>query len=260
MFMKHLIRRVFGPYYTVKETHSTEYKGSWRSGLYDGRGVLTYANGSHYEGSFSNGLRDGKGIYHSSTGYIFEGFWKFGKSVGQCKINYKNGDYYEGCNKNGLRHGFGTLHEKKTERIYEGTWHSGKLCGHVKVQTKSWIFDGIMPDQDGKTTGKLLYADGSSYEGKLLNYQRYGAGTYVSKQGEKIQGSWLNEMDVKCARKLDNDGIVWRGTLKNFQPDGFMNVKLPNGHNYDGVFRQGDLLRVISVNNQSKSTDAYRIH
>ena len=258
--MRNLIRRLFGRFYTVRYSEAIIYKGSWRKGLFHGYGVLNYQNGSWYVGSFCNGLRHGFGTYTSSSGYIYEGDWLNGKQTGECHIFYKNGDSYKGAFLDGLKHGEGQLFEKVTDRIFGGNWKHGKLSGDVTVSCDAWQFKGKFPDSDGKTTGELVYKDGSNYKGQLVNFKRRGLGLYVSKLGDKIEGNWLNELNVKRAIKMDSEGIYWKGNLKNLEPEGFMNVKLPNGHEYDGLWEDGSLLRVLSVQNQTKQTSAYHFH
>lgn len=258
--MKNIIRRLFGRFYTVQFSNTLLYKGTWEKGVFHGYGELTYKNGSRFLGQFQKGNRHGMGKYTSSSGYIYDGEWMFGRPTGKCKITYKNGDEYEGFSLNGLRHGKGKLYENESQRTYHGYWQNDKIFGDIVIEANEWLFKGKMPDRCGRTSGELFYKNGTSYSGHLENFKRSGPGLYVGKFGEKIKGNWINELDVKQAKKVDRDGIYWEGNLENFQPHGFMNVRLPSGYKYDGVFDSGNLLRVLSVNNQSKAPSAYRVH
>jgi len=48
--------------------------------------------------------------------------------------------------------------------------------------------------------------------------------------------------------------------LENLKPHGFMKVRLPNGKNYDGVWENGSLQRVLSVPKTINEKPIYRIH
>jgi len=62
-----------GEYYCAVDKSS--YKGRWSNGVKEGKGVLTFANGSIYEGQFSKGLRHGYGKMKYPSGNEYEGSW-----------------------------------------------------------------------------------------------------------------------------------------------------------------------------------------
>ena len=41
-------------------------------------------HGNEYKGEFKNGVKDGKGIMYYKSGYVYEGDWKKGKRDGTC--------------------------------------------------------------------------------------------------------------------------------------------------------------------------------
>tara|TARA_B100000700_G_C14278889_1_gene504952 strand:+ start:99 stop:470 length:372 start_codon:yes stop_codon:yes gene_type:complete len=48
-----------------------EYKGEFKNGLLDGKGIITYVNGCTFEGRFKKGLKHGKGILKDPLGNVF---------------------------------------------------------------------------------------------------------------------------------------------------------------------------------------------
>ena len=73
VYMKNLIRRLFGRFYIVTYSDVLSYKGSWRKGAFHGYGVLEYSNGAIYKGNFKYGVKHGFGLYTSASGFRYEG-------------------------------------------------------------------------------------------------------------------------------------------------------------------------------------------
>ena len=110
---------------------------------------------------------------------------------------------------------------------------------------------------DAPMTGKMLYADKSTYIGELLNFQRNGQGTLTLSSGECISGVWNDNVNVQDATRTDSSGVYWEGSLRNLKPQGIMHIRLPNGQEYDGVWDSGDMLRVLSVHNREREPMPY---
>jgi hypothetical protein len=258
--MKNLMRRLFGRFYFVRHSNVLLYKGSWLKGSFHGYGILKRKSGGVYEGNFRFGVKHGLGVFKSSSGFQYAGEWINGEQTGSAKIVYKNGDWYNGSVKNGVRYGLGELFEKSSQRIFKGQWLDGTLAGEVQITSTGWKFSGPLPNQQGRTLGTIIYSDGSSYVGELLKFSRFGFGELTSKSGSQISGSWLDDTTVNSATINDDQGIQWYGALENLKPHGFMKVLLPNGQNYDGVWLNGDLQRVLSVRNKMNVEPVYRVH
>ena len=82
----------------------------------------------------------------------------------------------------------------------------------------------------------------------------------VCKPGVQIEGLWTDNVDVAKAHRIDEAGVQWHGALKNLKPQGFMKIQLPNGEKYDGMWDNGDLLRVLSVKTKTGLDSVYRMH
>ena len=255
IYMKNLIRYLFGRLYSVKYTENLIYKGSWKKGLFHGYGILTYNSKTTYQGNFRFGNKHGYGEINSASGFKYAGEWDNGHQTGSAKIFYKNGDCYEGFVKSGIRSGFGELYEQSSQRFFKGNWENGALIGEVEIICNDWKFIGTIKNQKGRVKGQLTYSDGSIYIGELLNFTRQGIGKFTNKSGNKISGFWVDDTNVNFSTSTDADGFQWYGTLRNLKPHGFMKVRLPNGHKYDGVWQNGNLQEAFSIQ-KNKHTKA----
>ena len=53
------------------------YEGNWKDDLHDGKGELTWHDGTQYEGDWKEGKRHGTGTYYYSDGNVqYAGLWK----------------------------------------------------------------------------------------------------------------------------------------------------------------------------------------
>ena len=88
---------------------TAEYRGEFRQGRKNGKGVKTWANGDRYEGAFVEDRREGLGTYT----------WGRGKW---------QGERYEGGYNNDQRHGFGSYRWPGGD-YYAGPWESDVATG-----------------------------------------------------------------------------------------------------------------------------------
>ena len=258
--MNKIIKYVFGQFYWHQQSDQLTYKGSWKKDYFHGKGQLKYSNGTLFKGHFKNGSKTGFGELVSPNGYNYQGDWIGGKKTGCAKIIYKNGDTYNGQVVDGLRQGLGELQIAASGWKFKGTWTKEKISGAVEITTSDWTFKGTMTKIDAPMTGKMLYADKSTYVGELLNFQRNGQGTLTLSSGECISGVWNDNVNVQDATRTDSSGVYWEGSLRNLKPQGIMHIRLPNGQEYDGVWDSGDMLRVLSVHNREREPMPYIVH
>lgn len=141
---------------SVRYSDGSVYSGAMKDLLKNGFGKLIFADGSVYEGNFKDGLYDGLGelIYKDGTHYI--GAFRAGK--------YES---YE--NENGEKLGGRLVLSNGTS--YQGHFLNGEFSGE----------------------GKIVYYDGSSFEGSFKDGMR-SHGTYTWTTGEKIEGSFKNNI------------------------------------------------------------------
>ena len=258
--MKALFRRLFGRLYWVNYSSTFSYKGAWKNGTFHGDGQLKYSNGTTFHGAFLNGLRHGSGVLLSSSGFRYAGDWVKGKKTGFAIISYKNGSYFRGNVLDGLRHGQGEIFDALSKIRFKGVWTKDTIQGEVTITSSQWLFTGPMPDHLGKTIGEMKYSDGSVYHGEMMDFIRHGQGKLKTHLKETIEGIWKDNVNVEKAQKWDVDGAFWKGSLRNLKPQGYMHVRLPNGQHYDGLWENGAMLRVLSVQHQSGEVSPYHVH
>jgi hypothetical protein len=75
-----------------KAVGADTYEGDFKSGLPDGQGSYTWANGSTYSGKFARGKKEGKGvlIYKRTNGSdsVVDGYWKNDEYAGKYEKPY----------------------------------------------------------------------------------------------------------------------------------------------------------------------------
>eukprot|EP01018_Ginkgo_biloba_P031478 Gb_30424 [translate_table: standard] len=130
------------------------YKGRCQGGLPEGKGRLSYVDGSFYDGLWKHGKRSGTGAFYFSSGDVFQGswrddlmhgkgwfyfhngdrwfadFWK-GKANGEGRYYSKHGEVFFGHFKDNWRHGKSLYIESNGARWYE-VWEQGVLIHRTK--------------------------------------------------------------------------------------------------------------------------------
>lgn len=91
-----------------------------------------------------------------------------------------------------------------------------KYHGEGTLKTKNYTQSGLFRD-NRFVHGKIIYPDGSSYEGSIEGGAKSGKGIYISKDGTKYEGY------------LKQDKYHGKGILTE-----------PNGTTYSGSFKEGD--------------------
>lgn len=90
-------------------------------------------------------------------------------------------------------------------------------------------------DPDIQQVGPLLFEDsGAVYRGQMKNWQRYGAGVQVWKDGSKYEGEWCNDKAKGYGRLTHADGDVYEGEWKNDIACGKGKYYHVQGAMYDG--------------------------
>lgn len=110
------------------------YKGEWKNGNFEGRGIAKDID-AQMEGLFEkNYFIKGKKIFYDGLSY--EGELKNDKFHGKGKLIYNNGDIYEGQFKNNLRDGSGKL------LLKNGDTYEGQFQNDLKHGIGKYIYSG----------------------------------------------------------------------------------------------------------------------
>ena len=172
-----------------------------------GRGKMTFPDGSTYEGDFDDGEPHGEGKMTFSDGSTREGVWRKGSMHDKgAKVTYCIGKL------GGLRsvevggkmiYSFGLdtyIYEALNVRSSKITYPSGDVYeGRVRI-VKKWARGLVQADETGRGKsfdvlwyqwepdgeGKMIYFDGSTYEGRWDCGSRSGKGSYTGVWKEGI--------------------------------------------------------------------------
>lgn len=126
---------------------------------------------------------------------------------------------YEGCFMGSKIHGKGHMLTKSGD-FYVVPFLDGeaKGTGAVYFANGNYFFGRLNKGQ--LDSGKMSYADGTSYIGDFRNNLRHGRGTHQYKDGSKYEGSWNNDVEHGVGR-LIIDGLWDNG--KRTSPPGVSN-------------------------------------
>jgi len=189
------------------------YEGSWRMGVRDGNGTVTYTNGDSFECNYSNGILV-SGILSRNNGDQYTAKW-FDYKSGKGTIKYKNGDVYVGDFKDLLPDGEGKLtDEDGLEK--NGKWEKGILKdGKEERKGIYGIYTWNIKVGEANDTNIITLENGGIYKGEIQNDLPSGHGTFSIPQGSELlslDGYWEDGKIVKLERGKFMSNIV---TLKN---------------------------------------------
>ena len=125
-------------WYTIEDGLS-RYKGEWKNGLPNGKGIKHYyKTDSYIEGNFVDSFAHGYGKQTfeqtwEKTQPYYEGEFNRNNYDGKGEYHYGDGDYYKGEWKDGKYNGQGAAYSLRTNR----TW-VGEYCNDEKVNV-GWV-------------------------------------------------------------------------------------------------------------------------
>ncbi|KAI2494112.1 hypothetical protein MHU86_20425 [Fragilaria crotonensis] len=198
--------------------------------MMEGQGSIQFPDGSKYTGSLKDGMMHGQGTFHDTTNQtVYVGDFFHSLKHGQGEEEHADGNVYVGPFVNGIRSGDeGCLYRKTPggrSLIYEGQWVNNTMTGQGKCN------DLITPCK-------------GSYSGEFQDGKRHGRGSFVSNDGLKFEGDWVD--DAACDGDwviTYPDGAVYYGSaLCRYGipvPDGFGTQQDKDYTFYCGAFRMG---------------------
>ena len=80
---------------------NSRHDGEYRDGKANGRGVVTFASGSHYDGKFCDSKRNGRGVFTFADGTRYDGEWRDDKADGVGTKTSADGQVHSGTWTNG---------------------------------------------------------------------------------------------------------------------------------------------------------------
>jgi hypothetical protein len=204
------------------------------SGLRQGFGLQTYANGSLYLGQRMNDIKDGMGAYVSpdgelqegefigdkifgagtsvgKDGKVYSGQFQHGKREGVGQIS-ENGTEFVGRFKSSKRHGVAMLRDMKTNKIIKGTYNNGQLQGFVIIKhlDSGYMYTGYVKDSLLHGIGEEI-RDQAVYVGQFEKSLRHGIGYLKTREGISFLGEWESGAKMGFGIEEFPQGIYYEG-------------------------------------------------
>ena len=158
-------------------------------------------NGGYYDGEVdSHNHYHGYGEQHGGDGWIYKGEWK-----------------------NGRKHGKGLETGPKGQR-YSGEFFEGSFIRGEATDERGNRYEGDFPNWCGSCSRfghlKIIYTDGSVYEGDVYEYMqvRHGKGTMIYPNGDRYVGDWYRFKRQGKGVMYYADGSVYKGKWINDEP------------------------------------------
>jgi hypothetical protein len=241
------------------------YEGSFDSNMSpNGSGVLITPNGSRYEGQFSKGTYEGKGIYRNVNGRVLDGDWidgkfSFGtatdpdgstrevdmrmiaaKRSGKGRTINSDGDQYEGDFKDGTFHGIGHLKTSRNNE-YTGEFANGSMTrGRLRLADGS-VYEGTMVNGKYDGYGIRRGADNDFYEGEYKAGVRHGFGMHRWPSGATYEGYYEDGLESGKGRYVFAGGDkTYEGNFVKGNFHGYGVMVWDNGYRYEGQFVNGE--------------------
>ena len=155
--------------------------------------------------------------FHKEDGSTYQGTWKDGKEHGY-GVGKGDGCTYEGGWKNGLPHGEGTLIDDEGS-VFEGDF-----------------VDGI------PTEGIIEFDDGSMYGGALNDQGVDGTGFIIGVDGERMNGTWVNNEMHGVFEISDEEGYYGIGEYKHDKRHAVWYEEEPDGSKWDVKYEDGEVV------------------
>lgn len=239
-----------GKEYDLKDEDKIIYEGSFKNGLYDGKGVLfDHFMDEKYEGGFKKGKKDGVGkiCYHEKDfGWIleYEGSHKndvkngYGKSFIFDSNQKKNLVTYIGNFKNNKFDGKGTKYERYGDERYDDDYYITGTFRHGVIVGKATEFY-----MDGKVKFEGTFDKCGRRDGNGTEYYKSG---HIEKKGKFEKGRLIQGTTYY---DNENNSVSYKGTFRKFRGSFLKGTSYwANGRKkeegiWDGGFRKGKKFR-----------------
>jgi hypothetical protein len=201
--------------------NKSKYQGNWANRYPEGRGTKISPEGSKWTGDWKKGqplneqgeviselfpneakneleanvqsgcisgdCTDGSGVFAYANGARFEGQFQQGKPNGEGTFIYEDESTYSGSVKEGLYHGTGMLLSASGKK-QSGRWDEGSFISNDEIASITGCVSGDCKDG----YGKMIFDNGTTYEGNWQAGKYNGNGTLEKYDGAIIQGNWVN--------------------------------------------------------------------
>jgi hypothetical protein len=242
------------------------YEGQWSSDKRVGRGKMKFLNGAQYKGQFIGDQADGNGQYEDAGSNLFQveqGAEREGRDTGciinerlqnLCSVAFANGDYFKGIFKDGKPNGGGQMFYKASVKSsvtgvefepaqYFGHFRNGKREGHGKmVWADGSNFEGYWKDDERKEGTMVMAATGTVYRGKFVNDKPHDRdGMLLLPTMTIYQGQLSQAKTSPIALLMYPDGSIYYGQQSQFLRNGVGKMIEQNGGFFEGTWEADKL-------------------
>ena len=191
------------------------YKGDFKDGKKQGRGVYEWANGDRFDGDFTEDSPDGRGIWIFASGDKYEGEVKNSSVVGKGVFTTKNGDRIDGTFANAKANGR-VLYAFANGDKYEGEMLQGRMTGKgIYVSKSGDRTDANFVDGNAQGKGTYYFSNGDRYEGDIKVGALTGKGNYFYSNGLRSDGEYVNGVLKGNGAFYFNDGSWFEGLFED---------------------------------------------
>jgi hypothetical protein len=216
------------------------YVGPLAGGLRQGKGQVTWSNGTRYEGQFEAGVYSGPGRLQTSGGHVYEGNFSQGMMSGQGRLVLANGSVYVGAFKNNQFHGKGRF-EQPGGYVYEGDFENDTMQGRGRLSDGNSVYEGEFRQGMFAGQGELVYKDGRQYRGGFERGLFQGKGRFEAPNGDVYEGDFVKGEFTGQGRFASRDGRRHEGSFVSWRPQGPGKFTDAESAEYSGDFSDGDL-------------------
>ena len=195
-----------------------------------GKGVLIYPDSSAYSGQWVENKKHGNGKFYTSAGK-YSGVFENEHLRGYGKYEYASGEVHEGKRDTGAKY--------ESPRLLTNVYETGVLHDyHCKlVFPDGSTYEGQMTQ--GKITGEGTWKDpatGALKRGVFKEGKLHGRGKMVTAKGEVYEGEFYNGLPHHECRFTDKNGDIFFGEYIHGDRDGRGKYVYKNGDVYDGYY------------------------
>lgn len=224
------------------------YNGDWHSNNLQGYGTLVYESVGSYTGEYEQSLRSGDGIFTWENGDMYKGEWKEDKMSGEGMFTFASGVVLSGIFEDNTFIS-GKIAVENESGTYTCQVINGELNSQIKIVfSDGTVYEGEFQNNSISGEGAIVYPNGDEYEGQFIDGKKSGKGTYKWNSGASYAGGWESD-------KMDGVGkYYYNGFGKNRKLEGSFSNNVPvneciyydeSGKKYLTTWSNGKCIKVV---------------
>ncbi|XP_075460973.1 MORN repeat-containing protein 1 isoform X3 [Ascaphus truei] len=148
----------------------------------------------------------------------------------------RDSHHYIGDMKKQLRHGYGLYVYANSFFRYEGEWKSGKKHGHGKLLFKDGsYYEGEFVNGEINGNGLRYWASsGNIYSGEFRSGELHGHGVMQYKDGGRYEGEFVLGIRAGHGLLVDHKGQTYSGAFHKNKKNGEGQMSFKNGDHFEG--------------------------